>query len=265
MKTLVLGDCASSGTNVLTEDIIGEKNATIQGSLTTNGNYVKDIMAWYLKQAKEKHIPIKDIKKIPYDAVTYLREQEVINSYWQYVNEPVVNMSKEGATGGGYYKRLLKYENEHTRPDIIVVTDYSLKHMWQVINNAGTQYFFEKIYKPEYPDFYTNPSLNAPEHIQYMAWLKARECYENKTTIKRNKRIMSWFLNYLDKNDYRYIKVKFYGGFEEFDNDYNCIDCLDLQSQYTTDAGEKVAIKIDMAPKIASRIQDKLTKKIFRV
>ena len=143
MKVLVLGDCASAGTNVLAPEILGQKNTLIKGRVTSDRKYEKDVCLWYLKQTKDKKIPIKNIKRIPYDAINYLREQEVANSYWKYINGPIINMSKVGATAGGYYKRLLKYEKTNGRPDIIVVTDHSPNHMWQVINYKGKQYFYK--------------------------------------------------------------------------------------------------------------------------
>ena len=254
MKTLILGDCASAGTNVLTREITGQANAVIEYSLTWGGKYWKDVIVWYLKQTKNERQPIKDLDMIPFEAVRYLWEQELANSYWKHIDKPVTTLSKNGATAGGYYKRLLKYEKENGRPDLIFVTDHTINHNWQVINYEGKKYFFEKNFNEKSPAFQLNKNLQSPEQVQYLAYLKAREHYEKGTVIKRNKRIMNWFINFLDRNKYRYTKIKFYNGFSDFDDDKHCIDCSDLVSKYNNGNGDQVDVKVEMASKIAGRI-----------
>ena len=112
---LVLGDCASAGTNILTQEITGEKGALIEYSLAWNGTYWKDINKWYLKKTKNNRGKITDFSLIPFHAVKYLLEQELINSYWKHISQPIENMSKNGATAYGYYKRLKKYEKKPSR------------------------------------------------------------------------------------------------------------------------------------------------------
>ena len=109
---LILGDCASAGTNVLTQEITGEKGALIEYSLSWNGTYWKEINKWYLKKTKNNRKKITDFSLIPFYAIKYLTEQESINSYWKHISQSTHNMSKTGATAYGYYKRLKKYEKK---------------------------------------------------------------------------------------------------------------------------------------------------------
>ena len=167
MKILVLGDCASAGTNVLTPEITGEKGALIEYSLSWNNKYWKAINIWYLKQTKNKREKITDWTKIPFDALDYLFHQEIANSYWTYINVPIINKSKNGATAYGYYKRLIKYKKkEGSRPDLIIVTDHTLTHDWQRINYLGKKYFYEKNYDKRRPIFSINPDLKSPVETQ---------------------------------------------------------------------------------------------------
>ena len=168
----------------------------------------------------------------------------------------MTNLSKGGSTAGSYYKRLIKYEKEQGKPDLIFITDHALRHSWQVVNYQGQQYFLEKEHDPNSQGFFMNEKLKASEKVQHMAYLKAKKHFNNGETAKRNKRIMSWFLNYLEKNNYKYKKIKLYSGFDEFDHGEGVIDCSDFVSQYTTPKGDKVATKIEVAPKIAKRILD---------
>ena len=255
MKILVLGDCASAGTNILTPEITGEKGALVEYSLAWNNKYWKAINVWYLKQTKNKREKITDWTKIPFDALYYLSQQEIANSYWKYINVPVVNKSKNGATAYGYYKRLIKYEKkEGVRPELIIVTDHTLNHCWQRINYLGQKYFFEKQYDKRKPIFSVNPILKSPVEAQKLAFEKSKKIYENNLRIKRNNKSMSWFLTFLKKNDYKFIKIKFYKGFSDFDNDPDVLDCSDLVERYSTPRGDRTDIKIAVAPLIAQRI-----------
>jgi|TARA_Y100000310_G_scaffold272818_1_gene287997 hypothetical protein len=257
---LVLGDCASAGTNVLTHEITGEKGALIEYSLSWNGTYWKDINRWYLKKTKNNRKKKTDFSLIPFYAIEYLVEQELINSYWKYISQPIHNMSKIGATAYGYYKRLKKYEKKFNRkPDVIFVSDYSIRHDWQRVNHKGHKYFFEKGYDVRKPEFSVNPRLTAPVEVQRIAHDKAKLDYNKGIVEKRATRIMSWFINYLTKNNYRFYKIRFYQGFKEFDNNADVLDCLDLQRKYKSGAGERVDLKVEVAPLIAQRIAEKFS------
>jgi hypothetical protein len=258
---LVLGDCASAGTNVLTPEITGEKGALIEYSLAHRNTYWKAINKWYLKKRKDHREKITDFSSIPFRAFEYLEEQELMNSYWKHISEPIVNMSKNGATAYGYYKRLKKYEKKYNRrPDIIFISDYAINHNWQRVNHKGHKYFFEKGYDQRKPEFIVNPRLTATSEVQRIAYEKSKLYYNKGVVEKRAKRIMSWFINYLTKNNYRFYKIRFYEGFDEFDNNADVLDCLDLQKNYRSSekgVGERVDLKIETAPLIAQRIVEK--------
>lgn len=252
MQILILGDCASSGSNVLTGEIAGDHKRKIEYSLTWRGQYFDKVILWYLRQTKgsrKKMLPVD----IPLEAKKYLHEQEIINSYWKYINPLVVNLSKNGATAGGYFKRLKKYESANGKPDVIFVTDHDDSHKWQVINHRGKKYFFEKNFDPRYPKFEPNEYLEAPVHVQKIAYEKAKHNFERGCDFARNQRIMSWFLRYLDKNNYHYHKLKMYKGFEQFDDD-DTVDCSDLVRQYTAGDGDIPHIKAKVQPLIAERV-----------
>lgn len=259
MKVLVLGDCASAGTNNLTGEILGTEDISIQKSLQWNGQFLEQICAWYLAKTKGDRKPFKNRSELAHDAVNYLTQQEMKESYWQFVdfadsNVSLTNVSKTGATAGGYYKRLLKYEKIHGRPDIIYVTDHTKDHSHQVVNYLGKQYFYEQMYNEGQEYFQINHNWKSPVTAQRLAHSKRLAYFHNYAVEKRNKRIMTWFINYLDKNNYTYKKIKFCQDFfPEFD-DSSTIDCSDLGAQYITANGDDVKAKIAVARDIAKRI-----------
>lgn len=253
---LVLGDCASAGTNTLAPEITGQKDIVVEYSMPWNEKYSQDIDFWYLKN-NHKNFSLIDYNNIHHDALKYLYDQEIKNSYWKYFNTAVTNLSKNGATAYGYYKRLIKYEDRTgVKPNMIFVTDYTMSHNWQRINYEGKKYFFEKNFDERKPNFNINHSLTSPVEIQRMAFEKAKKYYYSKKLIQRNKSIMSWFLGFLNRENYNYIKLKFYGGFDEFDGS-DVIDCSDLVKQYTVGHGDRSLVKNNVAMEIAKRINAK--------
>ena len=255
---LVLGDCASAGTNVLTQEITGEKDALVGRSLPWNET---DIKRWYLeRRTKNNRVKISDLLLVKLHAVEYLAEQELINSYWKYIShsQPIENMSKNGATAYEYYKMLKKYEKKYNRrPDIIFVSDYAVRHNWQRVNHTGHKFFFEKRYGQRRPEFSAKPHLTAPVEVQRITHDKAKLYHHKGVVEKRSKKIMSWFINYLTKNNYQFHKIRFYDRFKEFDNNVDVVDCLDLQRKYNNGSGDRVDVKVEVAPLIAQRIVEK--------
>ena len=137
---------------------------------------------------------------------------------------------------------------------MIFVSDHAISHSWQRVNHKGHKYFFEKGYDERKPEFSVNPQLTAPVEVQRMAHDKAK-LYHNKGIVeKRGKRIMSWFINYLTKNNYQFYKIKFYKG---LDNDADVLDCSDLEKKYNNGHGDRVDIKVQVSPLIARRIVEK--------
>jgi len=262
MKILVLGDCASDGSNCLNKQIIGEEdNGITEYSLASNKKYRKYIVGWYLKNTKTSRGPINTDELLE-NALLYLQDREMQESWTSNLQDKfhVTNLSQGGATAYGYYKRLLKYEDKEGRPDIIVLTDHDPTHPWQRINLKGKKYFFEKGYDPRWPIFSINPKLKSPAEAQEMAFNKSKFYFDKGANEKRNYIIMNWFHKYLLKNQYQFIKIKFYEGFQEFDNDDNVIDCTDLAKKYAgIPKGTIGSLKLGVQNDIYLRVDKKLS------
>ena len=253
---LVLGDCASAGTNVLASEILNVPDVLVEYSMPWNTQYHQAIDFWYLKN-NHSNLGLIDYNDVRGKALEYLYNQEIKNSYWKHFKTKVTNLSKNGATAYGYYKRLIKYE-ERTgiRPQVIFVTDYTISHNWQRVNYKGKKYFFEKNFDERKPEFTVNPALSSPVEVQRRAFEKAKTNFYNKNLVSRNKAVMTWFIKWLEMKNYKYIKLKFYGGFDEFD-DSDTVDCSDLVRQYTVGHGDRCDIKNKVGFEIAQRIQNK--------
>jgi len=269
-NTLILGDCASTGSLTYVKEIIGQNQISTGYTLSSDSKHHKKIIHWYLKMVKGKrgNIIAGDLFK---KALQYMEEKELNEAWPKYLDSDlnVTNMSKLGATAYGYYKRLLKYELRNGRPDLIVLTDYDPTHPWQRINLDRNKYFLEKNYDSNKPYFSVNPELKSPAEVQRLAFNKAEYTYNNNLNQTRNFKIMKWFLKYLDKEKYNVIKLKLYGGFDQFDRDTNVIDCSNLHYTYSLlPQGVDGVLKKEVQSQIGGRVQEKilqLTNKIFRV
>jgi len=261
MNTLILGDCASDGSITLVKEILGKDLVNVEYHLSWDLKHHKRIIGWYLKMTKGQRGPIVS-HNIFSKAHEFMRKKEIAEAWPNYLdlNLTVTNMSRGGATAYGYYKRLLKYESQYGRPNLIIVTDYDTVHSWQRINLDGNKYFLEKNYDPRKPDFTVNAELKSPPEVQKLAFNKAKFTYENQLNQKRNFKIMCWFHQYLEKEKYNFIKLKFYEGFEQFDKDPNVLDCSDLRKKYDKGfyQGSDSAVKRQVQSEIGRRVQQKI-------
>ena len=269
-NTLILGDCASDGSCTLVKEIIGQNQIDVEYALSWDLKYHKRIIHWYLKmtQGQRGNVLAGNIFS---KAHQYMQERE-LREAWPKCLDPnlnLTNMSKGGATADGYYKRLLKHEFQHGRPDLIVLTDYDPTHPWQRINLDGNKYFLEKNYDSRKPDFSVNPALKSSPEVQKLAFDKAKFTNKHELNQKRNFKIMHWFHKYLEKEKYNFIKLKFYKGFDQFDKDTNVIDCSDLRNKYSIlPRGTDSVLKKQVQSEIGRRVQEKillLTSKQFHV
>ena len=69
---------------------------------------------------------------------------------------------------------------------------------------------------------------------------------------------MNWFYDYLVNGKYKFIKVKFYEAFAQF-NHNDVVDCSDLFNRYRVlPRGEDCKIKNEVQHDIAKRVQEKI-------
>jgi hypothetical protein len=259
-KIILLSDCAGSGSNCLADKIIGSDQSYIAFNLGHDRNYEKKIVLYNLKNnpIRKFKADMNNREQLFLESLRFMWQQELKNSWTTYIKDfDIINHSKNGASAFTFYKRLKKYEAEQGRPNLILLTNYTIRHQWQIINHMGRQYFLEKNYNTNQPNFRYNPYLKTPKTVQELAWKKAKKNLELGLTIKRNQRAMAWLVRYLNKNQYNYIKIKFYDGFDDFDGG-DCVDCSDLAKRYVSDIYDDYKMKINVQPLIAKRVQSKL-------
>jgi len=261
-KIILLSDCAGSGSNCLAHKIIGDDQSYIAFSIGHNKDHYKKIVLYNLKNnpIRKFKADMNNKNQLYLESLEFMIKQELKEAWPKHIKKfNIINLSKNGATAFTFFKRLKKHELDQGRPGLILLTDHVDRHQWQIVNHAGKQYFLEKNYNPEQPTFEYNPNLKASETVQKLAWQKAKKNFTLGLTRKRNKKAMAWLIKYLDRNQYKYIKIKFYDGLDNF-NCPECIDCSDLTKRYVSDIYDDYKMKIKMQPLIAERVTKKLEK-----
>lgn len=252
MTVLVLGDCASAGTNCLTPEIINKK--VIKFSLRYSDKYWSQLFLWYLKNNKEQRTKFKSQNQLRDASLAYLYEREIQASYFQYFPYKVVNLSKNGATAQGYYLRLKKFEDQNGRPTTILLTDHGTNHCAHWMNWKGKKYFLE--YGRD-GDFECNTRYTLPCDLQLKIHNRTQEFRRKNLIHYRANRSMNWFVNYLKKHSYNYKLITFYENFDAFSK--NAIDCRDLNKLYYREDGDDCDKKIELQSLIADRILSQIT------
>ena len=273
MTVLVLGDCASAGTNCLNPEII-DKNI-IKFSLRYDDEYWFELFLWYLENNKEQRTKIVKspslqrwktkseltrVFKQEYQrwgksaSFAYLYEREIQASYFQYFPYEVVNLSKNGATAQGYYMRLKKFELHNGRPTTILLTDHGINHCAHYMNWQGKKYFLEY---GRHGNFKCNTKYTLPCDLQLKIHNRTQEFRRKNLLQIRANRSMTWFVNYLNKHNYNYKLITFYENFDAFSK--NAINCRDLNKLYYSEVGDDCNKKIELQSQIADRILSHLT------
>jgi hypothetical protein len=253
MTTLILGDCASAGTNILTGHITGQ-SLEVHYSLRYNQQYKNEVLLWYLNETHGTRTQVLDKQELYWTAYDYLAKRELEDSYPKYFDFAVHNVSKLGATAQGYYLRLQKYISKHGRPQQIIVTDFSSNHQPHRVNYNGEKYFLEATKQDK---FEFNPRLKSPQEVQKIAFDRALYYFNKGIIEKRNTHAMKWFLRYLHRHEYNYELVRFNERTQFTDEKY--IDCTHFRKQFhPVGMGELCDVKASLQKEIAEYIQARL-------
>jgi hypothetical protein len=130
MKILVLGDCIANGLNVLWSEIT-------QTHFTTES--LRNEMSAELQVHLKNWSGLEDLKQ----AKKYLKEKEKMHSWPSYI-ENCINLSVTNETFQGMHKKLKKYLSENSKPDLVLLTDYTPSHRCVVVRYNNVQYVVKR-------------------------------------------------------------------------------------------------------------------------
>jgi Holliday junction resolvasome RuvABC DNA-binding subunit len=131
MSILILGDCIASGENVLLSKVTGIDNYVAEGLNHKLLVKLQDKVMGWSGQTNFK------------DAKTFLRHQEKLHS-WPAQIPNSTNLSVSGETFQGMHKKLREYLKNNSKPDLVLITDFSQTHRSVVVNYQNNQYVVKR-------------------------------------------------------------------------------------------------------------------------
>jgi hypothetical protein len=255
---IILGDCQSNGNNCLAHEILSD-NSPRTWSLKFHNEF-RSVFKWYLQHRKfagvREPMPAGQIESVVWN---YYWEQEKREAWPSLLDIPnVVNFSKNGAHFIGHHYRLKKYLETNSKPDHVLITDYTFSHIVHSFKWQGKRYLFER---ENYVDSEWNPSAYPLEvHQRRLKGIQFQKSQSREWQIRRHRKGFDMLVKFLKFHNIDYSIVRFGDPRKEntlaFDDIMGRqIDCTHLFQQYTTQAGENTAIKLAVQTDIAQIIQ----------
>ena len=260
-KLLILGDCQSNGNNCLAHEIV-ENDEPRTWSLRFHNDF-RNVFKWYLKHRKENNVttpmPTSNIENVVWH---YLWEEEQKAAWPNLLSIPsVVNISINGGHFIGHHNRLRKYLAENSKPDHVIITDYTFSHIAHSFKHDNQRYVFER---ENYVDHEWNPSRYPIEvHKKRLKGIEFQKSQSKDWHIRRHRNGYNMLIKFLNSQNIKWTTLRF--GDPNPDNTeifgnfmYPGIDCTDYGKQYMSTNGEDAKKKLSLQKNIAETVQQYL-------
>jgi hypothetical protein len=202
MNILLLGDCIAVGQNLLMPEITNNKDIRVP-EFNVNKQFEKEIVKWFLKNNKLK-IALPEIVRSSY--ITKTREEKKLA--WPGLIPVTDNLAVGGETFQGMHKKVKEYIQKNKKPDLVLITDFSISHRCVVVNNQSQKYVIKRdiswknsvqhIWPNEVYKLFVNKVIEQEKlGIQYQQ-RKNKKSYNMLTKFLKEKNINYKFLVFRD-------------------------------------------------------------------
>tara|TARA_B100001057_G_scaffold41620_1_gene37284 strand:+ start:1018 stop:1866 length:849 start_codon:yes stop_codon:yes gene_type:complete len=267
---VILGDCASNGSNCLASEVLGDDNAQISFSLLYH-NMHNHITKWYMKKRSE------GVYKNP--ITTSLLEHESLKAYnnaemkvsWPFrLDTKVYNYSWNGNAFQGYLSDLKKHIMKYGKPQKVAVCCYSPDHVYVRVNSNKEKYE-GIVYKNWLNRPYNPVAMSYSEGIYKQKQKYGKKEYSKNQYYLNRKAYHAWYWlkKFLRKNDIDYFCIRYRTAitasgeqnkaYELFENE-KLLDLCDLHTIYNNANGDKSKLKLEYQPIIADKVTKFLKK-----
>jgi len=190
-------------------------------------NELKLATKWAIRQ---DDFPASTVHNLQSDIWKYIRKKEIELSWPSLLPGDIVNLSFNGSHYLGHYLRLKKYLETHSKPDLVIVTDYEFNHVAYTLRFDNQRYFFESLTRS-----------NLSNEIEKQRNIKMKEILAKSKNwhSKLHRRGFHKLVSVLEEKAIGY-KIMRFGQFSDqnqkiFDDFLGCdIDCKDIRLSYTT-------------------------------
>ena len=263
MNLVVLGDCASSGTNCLAWQVTGNDAVNVRFSLAYNNDY-NEIIKWYMHQRKQGKFtdPVK-MQYIQQQSLKALTNAELEVAWPTFLDCTVFNYSVIGNTFQGYISDLKKHISMHGMPDCVCITDFSEDHVYVRVNSNNEKYS-GVVHRGWLGSEYNSNTMSYTKQIFDKKQKQGRKEYNKGQAYLNKKSNHSFYFlkKFLEKNNINYFFVKFrdYDLSSVFDKE-RTLNIQKMHQVYTDRyTGDKSLLKHNCQSKIAQQIQSRLDK-----
>lgn len=247
---LLLGDCIATGQNCLMPEITQER---VFPDFAIDPRYKKKIILWYLN--KDSHSK-KNVDSLLKDALALKRKMEKEIAWPGILGQDIINLAVSGETFQGMHFKLKQYLRDHTKPNLVLITDFSTQHNCVVVN-AGKKYIVKRD-----NSFLTQEQDIYPQHVYDIFKEKAIKQRQkgSQYQIRKNKKSFYQLEKFLTTNSIDYVLLCFRRfNLENIWNDKEVLDCTHLIDLYRQGDNDDCDKKKKAQLSIANYIKDKLS------
>lgn len=204
---VVLGDCATDGSNTLAYEVMHDKDIRLSFSLLYHRKY-KEIIQWYMKCRAEGKIttPI-NMRFLQSEAINALDKEEIKIAWPALLN--AYNYSSHGNTFQGYHYDLKNHIEKHGKPNLVAIADFAADHVYVRLKHRNESYcgnvvqnWIGKPYKGT--ESYSENIYNKKQKHG------AHQYTKDQTWLDRKSRIAYYCLiKYLEARDIQYFLINY--------------------------------------------------------
>lgn len=263
---VILGDCASNGTNCIASEVTGNKDIRVSYSLQYHNQH-SDILKWYLKKRKEgKYTNPISMQLLQHESLKAYKQREMEVSWPSLLEYKTYNYSWSGNTFQGNLSDIKNHVALHGKPDLVAITCYTPDHVYVRVNNNKEKY--NGIVHPTWIDRpYNADTMSYSKAIYDKKQSKGKKELSSSQTYLNRKAYHSWYwlTKFLKTNNIDYFCIRFRHpivenriniAYDLFENE-KILDLRHLHDTYSRPIdGDKSEVKLRYQPIIAEKINN---------
>jgi len=210
---VVLGDCATDGSNALAWEVTGENDIQLSMSLLYHKRY-SEIIKWYMKYRSQGKItgPI-DLRFVQREAIQSLDKEEIKIAWPALLDSEklkVYNYSSHGNAFLGYFQDLKTHIEKHGKPNLVCIADFAEDHIFVRVK-AGNETYCGYVIQSWLGTEYNADVMSYSKQIFDKKQKHGKHQYSKNQTWHNRKayHALYWLKKFLDTNEINYFFVNY--------------------------------------------------------
>ena len=231
-SVVVLGDCVATAVNVLLPDITGDPDC-LADNINIQKKLDNDLYSWFLKNNKEK-VHYNNLIRSSHN---FKAQQEKALAWPSHIPD-CYNLAVTGETFQGMHKKIKKHMESNTKPELVLITDFSNSHRCVVLNRNSQKYVVKRdlIFLEEKQYTWPDDVYNT-----FVEKVKQQEKYGEIYQKKKHKKSFNMLIRFLEQNSIKYKFLLFRKENEYISGNYH--DLTNFQEKYTDNKQKEMCSK----------------------